>query len=108
MLPHQGQGASGAIEDAEALAHYLRSVKSPKDVNKALRKVFETRYKRVSYIQQLSRASGLGEMRRQNLAKNGLQELPETLNPMQFSAFCWEYYGAERWEKEHPTWILSQ
>lgn len=106
MLPHQGQGASGAIEDAEALAHYLRGVK-PKDVNTALRNVFDTRYKRVSYIQQLSRASGLGEMRRQNLAKNGLAELPETLNPMQFSAFCWEYYGAERWAKDHPDWVLA-
>lgn len=106
MLPHQGQGASGAIEDAEALAHYLRGVK-PKDVNTALRNVFATRYKRVSYIQQLSRASGLGEMRRQNLAKNGLAELPETLNPMQFSAFCWEYYGAERWAKDYPDWVLA-
>jgi 2-polyprenyl-6-methoxyphenol hydroxylase-like FAD-dependent oxidoreductase len=106
VLPHQGQGASGAIEDAEALAHYLRGV-SPKGVNDALRRVFETRYKRVSYIQQLSRAGGLGEMRKQTLAKQGLAELPETLNPMQFSAFCWEYYGAGRWEKEHPDWVLA-
>lgn len=105
VLPHQGQGASAAIEDAEALGAFLEGV-SRAGVNEALRRVFNVRYKRASYIQHISRASGLGEMRRSKLPTGDI--LPETLNPLQFSKFCWEYYGAKRWEKEEPTWIVNQ
>jgi salicylate hydroxylase len=104
VLPHQGQGASAAIEDAEALGHFLRGANRA-DASQRLRDVFNVRYKRVSYIQGISRTSGLGEMRKSRLAKSGA--LPETLNPLQFSAFCWNYFGAARWAEEHSDWVTQ-
>ena len=108
MLPHQGQGASQALEDAEALGFVLRSV-SPRaslsEVNSALQRVFSLRYKRATFIQQLSREGGLGEMRRKGLLLSNGQEAPP-LNPMQQQNFTWNYWGAEKWEKENTQWLL--
>lgn len=102
VLPHAGQGASQALEDGEALAVCLRDVKRA-DVPAALRRAFNVRYKRASEIQRNSRAAGLGEMRTKHL--NGQKQA--ALNPLQFRDFQWKYFGAERWEKEMPDWIVS-
>jgi salicylate hydroxylase len=61
MLPTQGQGASQAIEDAEALGSYFRNIEtqpSGDEVALTLKKVFECRFDRVSLIQKYSRESG--------------------------------------------------
>lgn len=53
MLPTQGQGASQSIEDAEALAAFLAGVESKPEagtVDKALKKVWDARFARVSLI----------------------------------------------------------
>jgi salicylate hydroxylase len=58
MLPTQGQGASQAIEDAEALGTLFGHIieKPSKDeVSSILEDVFKSRYERVSLIQQFSR-----------------------------------------------------
>lgn len=116
MLPHQGQGASQAFEDAEALGYVLRSLttsssssssSSPpsfEEVNAALQRVFSIRYKRATYIQQLSRAGGLGEMRRKGLSLANGEEAPP-LNPMKQQEYTWGYWGAERWEAERKDWL---
>nr|XP_031860285.1 uncharacterized protein CI109_004169 [Kwoniella shandongensis]KAA5527357.1 hypothetical protein CI109_004169 [Kwoniella shandongensis] len=106
MLPHQGQGASQAIEDAEAVGACLRGV-AVSNVPTALKRVFDLRYKRATYIQQISRSSGLGSMRKEYLAKLG-QAVNEDapLNPIQYRDFTWNYYGALEWEKSHPEWIV--
>lgn len=107
MLPHQGQGASQAFEDAEALGFVLRSVSTtstPAEINDALQRVFSIRYKRATYIQQLSRDAGLGEMRRKGLVL-GSGEVAPPLNPMEQQDFNWAYLGAERWEAERKDWL---
>lgn len=60
MLPTQGQGASQAIEDAEALGAFLTEVDtssppSQDHIESILRQVFECRYDRASLIQKFSR-----------------------------------------------------
>jgi salicylate hydroxylase len=59
MLPTQGQGASQALEDAEALGAYFEGYEkdSPtaEPVEQILEKVFRCRYDRASLIQKYSR-----------------------------------------------------
>jgi len=58
MLPTQGQGASQAIEDAEALGTicaHITNRPSKEDIATALDKVFNCRYERASLIQRFSR-----------------------------------------------------
>jgi salicylate hydroxylase len=59
MLPHMGQGANQAIEDAMALATLLRGA-SAADVPKALTRYEILRRDRTAQIQQLSRSNGVG------------------------------------------------
>lgn len=101
MLPHQGQGASQALEDAEALGAFLRGV-SPSEVPAALERVFKVRYNRASLTQSNSRLGGLARK-----VAEGENALPiKTINPLQFREFSWKYYGAEMWEKEQPDFVL--
>jgi salicylate hydroxylase len=58
MLPHMGQGANQAIEDAMALATLLRGASAP-DVPEALIHYQALRHERTARIQQLSRSNGL-------------------------------------------------
>jgi salicylate hydroxylase len=58
MLPHMGQGANQAIEDAMALATLLRSP-SGADVPEALVHYQALRRERTARIQQLSRSNGI-------------------------------------------------
>ncbi|KAJ5698061.1 hypothetical protein N7462_000066 [Penicillium macrosclerotiorum] len=58
MLPTQGQGASQAIEDSEALGAFfddMTQVPSLEALEKALEDIFQARYSRVSLIQTYSR-----------------------------------------------------
>lgn len=107
MLPHQGQGASQAIEDGEALCAFLRDV-GPDGVHDALERVFRVRYKRATYIQEASREGGLGEMRTKYLMKHGGvgDAIDGPINPFKYQKFTWEYYGALDWEKNKPEWVL--
>lgn len=59
MLPTQGQGASQALEDAEALGAFFegfgQSSQRTENVEEILEKVFQCRYERASLIQRYSR-----------------------------------------------------
>jgi salicylate hydroxylase len=59
MLPTQGQGASQALEDAEALGAFFDGFGQPsqatESVEEILEKVFRCRYERASLIQKYSR-----------------------------------------------------
>ena len=60
MLPTQGQGASQAVEDAEALGAFFDGIFSRppcEQVQKALRDVVQCRYDRASLVQKYSRES---------------------------------------------------
>ncbi|KAL1861643.1 hypothetical protein Daus18300_008759 [Diaporthe australafricana] len=91
MLPTQGQGASQAIEDAEALQAFLSGIEgssvSKDEVEKALEKVFEARYERASLIQAYSREQ----------ARPGTAGREVTLDPGEFMRFNCEYQGAVEW-----------
>jgi len=58
MLPHMGQGANQAIEDAMALAILLRGVSST-DVPEVLRRYEALRRDRTAQVQRLSRTNGV-------------------------------------------------
>ncbi|EMC98606.1 hypothetical protein BAUCODRAFT_30880 [Baudoinia panamericana UAMH 10762] len=58
FLPHQGQGAGVAIEDAASLAVVLSEDLLPKDVPARLKLYEETRYDRANHIQEFSRIIG--------------------------------------------------
>lgn len=91
MLPTQGQGASQAIEDAEALQAFLGDLTSGGDdkeaVEKALAKVLMARHERASLIQTFSREQ----------AKPGAAGNKVTLNPGEFMRYNCDYHGARRW-----------
>lgn len=91
VLTHQAQGANQAIEDAEAVAAFLRHADAG-TVPEALRRTFRVRYKRASRAQALSRAANL---------LNGGQKGNYSMSA------SWDYHGAERWEKEHPDDVLT-
>ena len=93
MLPFQAQGAAMAIEDAYVLAKYIAS---ERDIEKALIKYQQTRIKRTTKIQQVSRnnadvfhASGTKAALR-NLALGVVSAInPNLLN--QKSAWIYDY-----------------
>jgi salicylate hydroxylase len=91
MLPTQGQGASQAVEDAEALQAFLAELGqgpvSKDQVERALGKVFKTRYERASLIQAYSREQ----------ARPGTAGREVTLDPAEFMKFNCEYQGAIDW-----------
>ncbi|TLS26893.1 hypothetical protein PpBr36_05016 [Pyricularia pennisetigena] len=102
MLPTQGQGASQAVEDAEALQAYLADLQARptgEQVGEALRKVWEVRHQRATLIQNFSRSHG-----RQNTAADASGKV--TMNPGEFLQFNCNYLGAKDWEvrlKEKKT-----
>ncbi|KAL1636380.1 hypothetical protein SLS58_009873 [Diplodia intermedia] len=57
-LPHQGQGAGQAMEDAAALAVVLPQGTTPEDVPQRLKLYFEFRYERCTKIQRFSQQAG--------------------------------------------------
>jgi len=92
MLPTQGQGASQAIEDAEALQAFVADLPSrptAEQVNEALLRVYEARHERASLIQGFSREQ----------AKPGTSAGSKkiTLDPVQFLEYNSNYSGAKDW-----------
>ncbi|KAJ9102969.1 hypothetical protein QFC19_004526 [Naganishia cerealis] len=108
MLPHQGQGAAAAIEDAEALGHVFRSATSPDQVPDLLQRVFRLRYRRATMVQQASRAAGLGDMMKKASGFEGGELPKEFSNMMKFRQFNMAYLGADDWEKNHAEWVLPE
>ncbi|KAL4811888.1 hypothetical protein BDW67DRAFT_189200 [Aspergillus spinulosporus] len=92
MLPTQGQGASQAIEDAEALrAFFAERVESPslEEIGSIFEDVFRSRYNRASLIQAYSRQSA-----KPGTAKG---EKTVTMKPDEFMTFNCKYHGAKDW-----------
>jgi salicylate hydroxylase len=89
MLPTQGQGASQSIEDGEALKAYLADLgdqPAREDIEGALESVFQSRYDRASYIQQVSR----------DQAKPPAEQAIK-FNPLEFTKYNCDYNGAKEW-----------
>lgn len=98
MLPTQGQGASQAVEDAEALGTFFKTVDSQPsraEVEEGLRRVFDCRYERATLIQGYSRQ-----------ATQHATEKNETrikMSPAEFMDYNCLYNGALDWiEKREP------
>lgn len=96
MLPTQGQGASQAIEDAEALGAYFGecngiSPPSESQVKSLLQQVFHSRHSRASLVQKYSRQAA-----RPATAK-GSSEI--TMRPDEFMDYNCLYRGAREWSK---------
>jgi 2-polyprenyl-6-methoxyphenol hydroxylase-like FAD-dependent oxidoreductase len=92
VLPHQGAGATSAIEDAEALAFTLRDA-TAMSVPSALLRTFAIRSKRAIKFQTASRARGLhGKLDTEDGAK---------------ALEGWIYPGAQKWAEEHPDMVAT-
>ncbi|KAK2055597.1 FAD/NAD(P)-binding domain-containing protein [Colletotrichum caudatum] len=92
MLPTQGQGASQAIEDAEALGVIFGDIKekpTAEEVESRLKAVFECRFERVSLIQGYSRQAGKPAT---DKTTNSI-----TMNPAEFMDYNCMYNGAKDW-----------
>lgn len=96
MLPTQGQGASQAVEDAEALGAFYADVEentvlSLKDVQRINEDIFQCRYKRASTIQQYSRQAA-----RPATEKDGIEI---KMSPSEFMDYNCNYDGALEWAR---------
>ncbi|KAL3434826.1 hypothetical protein BDV09DRAFT_195523 [Aspergillus tetrazonus] len=92
MLPTQGQGASQAIEDAEALgAFFAEQADSPslEKIGPIFEDVFRSRHNRAGLIQAYSRQA----------AKPGTAKGAKTvtMKPDEFMTFNCKYHGAKDW-----------
>jgi len=96
MLPTQGQGASQAIEDAEALGAYFEECKSAlpppqSQTESLLQQVFRSRHSRASLIQKYSRQAA------RPATDKGSDEI--TMRPDEFMDYNCLYRGAREWQK---------
>ncbi|KAL4768214.1 2-polyprenyl-6-methoxyphenol hydroxylase [Aspergillus nidulans var. acristatus] len=92
MLPTQGQGASQAIEDAEALgAFFAEQVDSPslEEIGPIFEEVHRSRHNRAGLIQAYSRQAA-----KPGTAKGGKTV---TMKPDEFMTFNCKYHGAKDW-----------
>ncbi|PYH91317.1 FAD/NAD(P)-binding domain-containing protein [Aspergillus ellipticus CBS 707.79] len=92
MLPTQGQGASQAIEDAEALGAFFEGVDdAPLELmDSILEDIFQARHSRVSLIQAYSRQAA-----KPATAKG---DKTVTMTPEEFMDFNCMYRGAKAWK----------
>ncbi|CEJ54999.1 hypothetical protein PMG11_01283 [Penicillium brasilianum] len=93
MLPTQGQGASQAIEDSEALGAFFEGISeapSADALSEILENIFQARFARVSLIQAYSREA----------AKPAASKNTVTLRPDEFMKFNCMYRGAKAWSNE--------
>ncbi|KAL4976872.1 hypothetical protein BDW66DRAFT_159310 [Aspergillus desertorum] len=98
MLPTQGQGASQAIEDAEALgAFFAEQVESPsvEKIGSIFEDIFRSRHNRAGLVQGYSR-----QAERQGTSKG---EKTVTMKPDEFMAFNCKYHGAKDWLRRQTT-----
>jgi salicylate hydroxylase len=95
MLPTQGQGASQAIEDAEALGAFLTDFQGANvslcEIEEINKTVFECRYDRASTIQGYSRQTARPATDKKFFKVN--------MNPTQFMEYNCNYSGALDWHK---------
>jgi salicylate hydroxylase len=98
MLPTQGQGASQAVEDAEALGAFFADLQEEpmkEDVGARLKAVFDVRFERASLIQKFSREAA------KPATEVGSREIK--MRPDEFMDYNCRYTGAVDWRKEHPV-----
>ncbi|EXF85173.1 hypothetical protein CFIO01_03244 [Colletotrichum fioriniae PJ7] len=104
MLPTQGQGASQAIEDAEALGAIFADIEGKptrSQITEKLKIVFDCRYERATVIQGYSRASG------KPATDKGNNKI--TMNPAEFMDYNCTYNGAKDWiERQARAKILAK
>ncbi|OSS52912.1 hypothetical protein B5807_02760 [Epicoccum nigrum] len=102
MLPTQGQGASQTIEDAEALGTLFSDINespSKSKVSSILKDVFESRYERVSLIQQFSReAAKPATEKGSNVVK---------MRPDEFMDYNCTYRGVRDWEEKRSIAAIT-
>jgi hypothetical protein len=92
VLPHRGAGANCAIEDAEAISHYLKGVsRSGEDIHAALQRVFRMRFRRTARFQLICRRGIQGPA---PTPKSVVEDM--------------SYFGAARWELERPDMVLKE
>jgi salicylate hydroxylase len=95
MLPTQGQGASQAIEDAEALGAFFSDIgnrPSSAQVAAGLHQVFKCRYARATLIQKFSRESAKPATNKDS------KEIK--MRPDEFMDYNCLYRGARQWEEQ--------
>lgn len=103
MLPTQGQGASQAVEDAEALGAFFSEVEHRPSADKVasiLQRVFNCRYARATLIQKFSRESAKPAM------EKGSREIK--MRPDEFMDYNCFYRGAREWEKQQLAATLDK
>jgi salicylate hydroxylase len=103
MLPTQGQGASQAIEDAEALGAFFSDVDSrpsTEQVSSLLERVFKSRYTRATLIQKFSRESA------KPATSNDSREVK--MRPDEFMDYNCIYRGAKQWEEQQLISMLEE
>ncbi|CAP85984.1 Pc20g06550 [Penicillium rubens Wisconsin 54-1255] len=94
MLPTQGQGASQAIEDSEALGAFFEEIVEPPSLEiltKALEDIFQARYARACLIQAYSRQAAKPATAQGNIGV--------TMKPDEFMDFNCGYRGAKEWKQ---------
>ncbi|OAL06969.1 FAD binding domain-containing protein [Phaeosphaeriaceae sp. SRC1lsM3a] len=102
MLPTQGQGASQAIEDAEALGALFADIDghpSSEQVGARLEAVFEARYERASLIQKFSREAA------RPATEIGSKEIK--MRPDEFMDYNCMYRGAVEWRKAQVAGVSA-
>jgi salicylate hydroxylase len=103
MLPTQGQGASQAVEDAEALGAYFSNVADRPSIDKVvtiLDQIFRCRYARASLIQRYSRESA------KPATEKGSNEIKMRID--EFMDYNCSYQGARQWEKQQVAAALGK
>ncbi|PVH82699.1 FAD/NAD(P)-binding domain-containing protein [Cadophora sp. DSE1049] len=104
MLPTQGQGASQAIEDAEAIGTFFKDVHGkPSELTiwSRLKLIDETRRPRATQIQLLSRESA------KPATEKGDKKIK--ISPDQYMDYCYTYNGARAWrEQQKNTDVLKK
>ncbi|CAI7618742.1 unnamed protein product [Penicillium pancosmium] len=99
MLPTQGQGASQAIEDAEALGSFFENITSPpssQSIYKIFEEIFQARYSRVSLIQAYSRQAAKPATATDDTKK-------VTMKPDEFMDYNCMYRGAKLWKQQEDV-----
>ncbi|OTA86724.1 hypothetical protein M434DRAFT_15742 [Hypoxylon sp. CO27-5] len=87
VTPHAGQGCNITIEDAEALAYFLRDVETPDAIQEALQKFMTLRKDRVAFV--IRRSRELGNMRTEE------DKTKEPITSEEFAREIYTYQGAE-------------
>ncbi|KAL4789647.1 hypothetical protein BDV19DRAFT_382946 [Aspergillus venezuelensis] len=99
MLPTQGQGASQAIEDAEALGAFFEGRDEPSSVDtfdmvtRVNEAIFSCRYERATTIQAYSREAA------KPATNPGDRKVK--MNPGEFMDYNCSYNGALEWQRRH-------